>query len=92
MPSLNERLRQLEQMHTSEDALLISLAAIEPEQLAGVLREGIVALERECSEGRGNDPFRSSTPRRNGPSCPVEALPLLRTALADLEVPHGAPG
>lgn len=89
MPSLNERLRQLEQMHGDQDALLIALAAMEPERLAGTLREGIRALERECTEGRGDDPL--SRPRA---ACAPwrtasEALPAMREALADMEREHG---
>lgn len=90
MPSLNERLRQLEQTQASEDALLISLAAMEPERLAGVLRESIVALERECAEGRGdellNRPGATRAPRRSV----ADALHALRGALADMEGRHNA--
>ena len=89
MPSLNERLRQLEQMQASEDALLVSLAAIEPERLAGVLREGIVALERECAEGRGDEPLRRPGAARTPLRSTTEALHELRGALADWERDHG---
>lgn len=85
MPSLNQRLRQLEQMHATEDALLVSLAAMEPERLAGVLREGIVALERECAEGRGDEPLRRPGAARTPLRSSAEALPALRAALADIE-------
>lgn len=91
MPSLNERLRQLEQMQGAEDALLLALAAIEPERLAGTLREGIHALERECAEGRGDGPLRQPHAARAARApwgTASEALPALRAALADLERDH----
>lgn len=89
MPSLNERLRQLEQMRGAEDALLISLAAIEPERLADVLREGIVALERECAEGRGDEPLRRPGAARTPLRSSAETLHELREALAGWEHEHG---
>lgn len=88
MPSLNERLRQLEQTRASGDALLISLAAMEPERLAGVLREGIVALERECTEGRGDEPLSRPGSARAPRRSTAEALHELRGALADWERDH----
>lgn len=89
MPSLNERLRQLEQMRGAEDALLVSLAALEPERLASVLREGIRALERECTEGRGDELLSQPRAARVSWRTASEALPALRAALADLERDHG---
>lgn len=88
MPSLNERLRQLERMQGAQDALLISLAAIEPAQLMGALREGVRSLERECAEGRGDEPLIRPRDAR-APRTASEALPELRAALADLERDHG---
>lgn len=89
MPSLNERLRQLEQAQGTQNALLISLAAFEPRRLASVLGEGIRALERECIEGRGDEllsqPHATRAPWRTA----SEALPALRAALAGLECEHG---
>jgi hypothetical protein len=85
MPSLNERLRQLEQMQGAHNALLILLAACDPERLADTLREGIRALERKCAEGCGDELLSQSHVARAPWRTASEALPALREALTDLE-------
>jgi hypothetical protein len=81
MPSLNERLRALEEMHPEKSVVDM----LEPEHVADVLREAIINMERDVALGRGDEMYGSGPDARTT----SETLPVFRESLAAWEREHG---
>lgn len=81
MPSLNERIRQLEKFQPTQSVWNM----LEPEQQRDILAETIRCLEKDVAEGRGNEPWAA----RYSNQTAAKALLMLEGYLADLERDHG---
>lgn len=82
MPSLNERIRQLEKYQPTQNVWDM----LDPDQQRDILAETIRCLERKIAEGRGNEPWAA---RYYSNQTAVEALPMWKGYLADWEHEHG---
>ncbi|MBD8873873.1 hypothetical protein [Rhodanobacter sp. DHB23] len=81
MPSLNERIRQLEKYQPTQNMWDM----LDPDQQRDILAETIRCLERDVAEGRGNEPWAAGYSNQTV----AEALLMWKGYLADWERDHG---